>query len=423
MRLRFISVLLPALVLYPQVVRAEFKLKSEDRVVFFGDTLVYFQTRGFTEYVESFVRSRYPQVHARFFNCGLLRETAADGLRRLEADLNPLSPTVVVVVFGLYDPDRQAFEEGKLTEFRKNYVGILDGIKKLNARMVLVTPPRPRSDQLRNVPSVDYAEVVGRYAQAIREIGANQQVPVVDWFQSSSELHETSAPDRPARYRRERLLPTGLAHAVLAAQLLKLWQAEPIELTIEVDWNSDTASVSSGQIKINKRTEKELTVELNGVPLPWGLRRVKPQQLQAGQWPGAELCQYILKMNNVPEAGVQLMLGRRSVSIDRDKLQNGINVTGWQPIQSHKALRDLLQAMARKHKFRFDLWQRMPQRRPKEPELQEAFELHLKTLQLYEEGTARIIFRLPKTFDILLSFKVREQSDAPTTPQEKQTQD
>ena len=421
MKTRVAQLVLVATVFCPQNVRAEFALNSADRVVFFGDTLT--QAQGFSRYVETFVRVKYPQLRTRFFNYGLPGQTAADGLRRLDADLEPLSPTVVVVVFGLYDPERQAFDDGRLTEFRKHYVGIVEGVNKLGAKLVLLTPPRPAATHLRTLPDVDYAEVVGHYAQVVREIGARYKVPVVDWFAGSSELYAGRMAKRPARRQREELLPARLFHAALAAELLKLWRAEPIEMAIEVDWKGE-ASVSLGEIKIAERTAQSLAVELKGIPLPWDLRGVSLNQLQAADWPGAEMCNYVLKMRNIPEAGVELLIGGRGIPIERDQLRTGTNITGWRPIQSQNpALSNLRRAMLEKHRFRFDLWQKMPQRRPKEPELQEAFEQHLKTLQLYEEGNEQIIFRLPKTFDVVLSFRERPQEQPPTRNPKEQTRE
>lgn len=415
---RVMMLIAPLLGLCPLTARGEFALKEDDRVVFFGDTLAYWRTRGFSEYVETFVRVRYPQLKTRFFNAGLRNETTADGLRRLERDLEPISPTVVVVAFGLYDPEQKALNESKLSEFRRNYLQIIEGIKKLGARIVLVTPPRPVVDRLRRLPAVDYAEVIGRYAQAIRETAAEHKVPVVDFFESTSRLYRTAQDDEQTRRQREELLPPRLAHAALAAELLELWQAEPLEVRIELDWNSDTVACSAGTAEILRRSERELSVKFAGVPLPWGLPAIRPRDLADGSWPGARLCRTILTLENVPAEGIELVLAGRGVPLDSDQLQQGMNIAWWEPIQSHNpALRELV-GMIGKHKFRFDQWQRMRHRRPKEPELEEAFESHLETMRLYEEGTAKILFRLPKTFDVVLSFRIPDQEATVPTTQE-----
>ncbi len=404
MRLKMRVMLLPVLLCWPQAASAQFQLKTDDRVVFFGDTVVHAQL--FTKYVETFVRVRYPELKTRFFNSGQRNETAADGLARLERELRLTSPTVVVVAFGLYDPGGQPFDEGRLAEFRKNITGIVEGIQRLGARTVLLTPPRPIVQHLRSLPAVNYVELVGKYAQSIREAGASRQVPVIDWFGSTSELYQNSAPQQPRR-RQDELLPKGLAHAVVAAQLLKHWQAEPLKVRITADWQSDTASVSSGQAKVKTRTEQELKLELTGVPLPWGVAGIRPQDLEAARWPGADLCRYVLQIDNVPESGVELVLGGREIALECAQLRSGVNVMGWPPIQArNRTLRDMLVAVTRKHRRWFEYRLALRRGPPPEPELLEAFESLLRTFQLYEAGYAKLVMRLPKVFDVMLSFRV-----------------
>ncbi len=419
MQLKMRVMLMPALLCWPPSASAEFKLKTDDRVVFFGDTVVHAQL--FSKYVETFVRVRYPELKTRFFNSGQRNETAADGLARLERELGLTSPTVVVVAFGLHDPGSQPFDEGRLAEFRKKMIGIAEGIQKLGARTILLTPPRPIVQQLRSLPAVNYVEVVGKYAQAIRELGKSRQIPVIDWFRSSSELYQDNAPQPPRRQQNE-LVPKGLAHAVVAAQLLKHWQVEPIDVRIMADWGSDAVSVSHGQAKVKTRTEQELKIELTGVPLPWGVAGIKPQDLEASRWPGAELCRYILQIDNVPESGVSLVLGGRKIALGREQLRRGVNIMGWPPVQvRNRTLRDMLVGITRKHRRWFEYRLAVRRGPPPESELLEAFESSLRTFQLYEDGYAKLVMRLPKVFDFKLSFRV--PPDETATDEGKQAED
>jgi len=213
-----------------------------------------------------------------------------------------------------------------------------------------------------------------------------------------------------------------LAHAVVAAQLLKHWQAEPIDVRITVDWQSDLAGVSSGQATVKARTEQELKLKLTGVPLPWGLAGIRPQDLEAARWPGAELCRYILQIDNVPESGVNLVLGGRKIALEPEQLRRGVNIMGWPPIQvRNRTLRDLLVGITRKHRQWFDYRLRMRRGPPPEPELLEAFESSLRTFQLYEDGYAKLVMRLPKVFDFKLSFNV--PTDEAAADEAKQGED
>ena len=68
MRRRLLLLVLPALLCCPWSARADFALNDDDRVLFFGDTLVFAQ--GFSSYVETFIHAKYPDLKARFFNYG-----------------------------------------------------------------------------------------------------------------------------------------------------------------------------------------------------------------------------------------------------------------------------------------------------------------------------------------------------------------
>ena len=139
MQLKMRVMLLPALLCWPLAASAEFQLKTADRVVFFGDTVVHAQL--FSKYVETFVRVRYPELKTRFFNSGQRNETAADGLARLEQELGLTSPTVVVVAFGLHDPGGQPFDEGRLAEFHKNITSIVHAGRAAKRAHVLELVP------------------------------------------------------------------------------------------------------------------------------------------------------------------------------------------------------------------------------------------------------------------------------------------
>lgn len=393
--------------------RAEFALTSEDRVVFWGDTLA--EAQRFPRQIETFVRVKYPQLRTRFINCSLRNQTAADALRRLDEDLKPLSPTVVVVVLGLYDADLQPLSDRRLKEFRENYENIILQIQQLKARIVLVTPPLPASDRLIDHPTVRYSAVIAEYARTIKELAAAHSVHAIDWFESSSEFHrqlgQASSEERQTFH--SNLAPSAWEDMIVAAQLLKHWNAEPIRVDIEANWNSPAARISVGNIEVGTHDPSDLVLVLKGVPLPWSIPAHKPGEPAVPQWPGADLCQFNLRVHGLPEEGVHLRWRRDEVPVNRDELEAGANVADWPPIQFCPPLQDLVRQISKKHGYRFKYWRHVRPRRPKEPELQEAFEAHTRTLQLYEEGTAEIILRLPKTFDTVLHLHRNE----PTGPE------
>jgi lysophospholipase L1-like esterase len=390
---------------------AAFELRDSDRVVFFGDTLVEDQL--FSRYVETFVRVRYPALQTCFINSGVSGQGAADGLRRLERDLGSLRPTIVVVCFGLHDPDLQPLDPTRLAAFRKSYEGLLEAIPKLGARMVLITPPRPHGNlRLAEVP--DYSEIVGRYAATISELGQARQIPIVDWFSTCGQVPSLLAANAGEDSERPQniLRPPKLAHAIVAAQLLKLWQADPIRVDISIDWATGVASTSSGSIHIRENTPASLTASLQDLPLPWPMPGIHPEKEELTGWPGAELCQFILRIDNPPPQGVNLVWRSKQFPFEAAALRAGVDIGYLQPLRLSREYRELVEQIDSRHRWHHH---RMAPRRPQDAELQEAYETYIRAMELYEEGTAKIILRLPKTFETLLQFRARPAED-PSTP-------
>ncbi len=403
---RIILTVLVSVLFFPVVARAEdFALRSDDRVVFFGDALV--ENSNWARCVESFVLVKYPQLRTRFFNCGMRSQTPADGLNRIESDLKPLAPTMVVVLYGPPDPVRDNAGEELLAEFRQNYEKLIQSIQSLNCRVVLITPPQPTAPKTPETPA-EATSPWGAYAQVVRELGQTHQIPVVDWFSESETLHKKSPPaESPVvRGRLRPAQPSAIDQALVAARLLRFWNAEPILEEIEIDWSTGTCKTSLGNIQMKERTDSMLSVGLKSVPLPWNVPGVRTADLSILSEVHAEWCRFQLKMLHVPEPGVSLVWESRRIPLDRKQLSEGQSILDWPPIQFAPEVRNLLKYLSDKQGYHFKYWRQLRPRRPSEPELQEAYETHLKTLRQYEEGTTQILFRLPKTFDVELKFEV-----------------
>ena len=85
----------------PPPARAEFALRDGDTVVFLGDSIT--AARGYGKVIENYTLLRFPGRKVRFYNEGRGGDTAAGGLRRLDRDVFPHRPTVLVVAYRVND--------------------------------------------------------------------------------------------------------------------------------------------------------------------------------------------------------------------------------------------------------------------------------------------------------------------------------
>lgn len=81
--------------------RADYALRDGDTVVFLGDSITAARTYG--KIIENYTLLRFPMRKFRFVNAGYGGDTAAGGLARLERDVFPHNPTVLLVAYGFND--------------------------------------------------------------------------------------------------------------------------------------------------------------------------------------------------------------------------------------------------------------------------------------------------------------------------------
>ena len=79
----------------------DFALRDGDTVVFLGDSITAARTYG--RIVENYTLLRFPSRKVHFHNAGWGGDTASGGLKRLDRDVLPLAPTVVIVAYGVND--------------------------------------------------------------------------------------------------------------------------------------------------------------------------------------------------------------------------------------------------------------------------------------------------------------------------------
>ena len=79
----------------------DFVLKPNDRIVFFGDSIT--EQHLYTNCVETYLSTRFPELKLSFFNAGWGGDTAPGGAKRLQRDVLNLKPTVVTICYGMND--------------------------------------------------------------------------------------------------------------------------------------------------------------------------------------------------------------------------------------------------------------------------------------------------------------------------------
>jgi lysophospholipase L1-like esterase len=175
-----------------------FLIKPDDRVIFWGDSIT--DNSFYCRTIEQYVHARYPHWNVDFFNLGCGGDRAITG-PRMERDLVPLKPTLVMIMLGMNDGQYQESKQEIFEEYMhgmENLVSIVQS--QTAARIVLITPTQFETGITANLWNgfpIDnvYPGALRRLSDGVVELGKREQIPVIDL----NRMYEQTL----ARYRKE----------------------------------------------------------------------------------------------------------------------------------------------------------------------------------------------------------------------------
>lgn len=240
-----------------------FALRDGDRVVFYGDSIT--DQRQYTNFVEYYVVTRFPTMNVRFTHSGWGGDRVGGGGGgpidlRLQRDVLPYKPTVMTIMLGMNDASYRAFDQGIFDTYTRGYTNILDTVKKAlpDVRFTLIQPS-PYDDVTR-APGFTggYNSVLVRYGDWIKETAAKNQQGVADLNTSVvAMLAKANAAD-PAQAQKiipDRVHPGPGGHLIMAAALLKAWNAPALVARVSIDAGKKSV-VKAENTKVNDLTKK-----------------------------------------------------------------------------------------------------------------------------------------------------------------------
>ena len=231
------------LVTFVSLSQAEFYLKDGDRVVFYGDSIT--DQRLYTTFTETFVLTRFPERKIEFIHSGWGGDRVSGGAGgpidvRLQRDVIPYRPTVITIMLGMNDGRYRAFDPEIFSTFATGYEQMINVLNTPlpKVRMTLIQPS-PYDDVTR-APSFagGYNAVLVRYGQFLKELAGRKSLDVADLNTSlvaALEKAKAADPKLAERIVPDRVHPGPGGHLLMAAALLKAWDAPAIVSAVEID--------------------------------------------------------------------------------------------------------------------------------------------------------------------------------------------
>ena len=221
-----------------------FYLKDHDTVVFYGDSIT--DQRLYTVAAETFVLTRFPDLHIRFVHSGWGGDRVGGGgggnaETRLKRDVFPYHPTVVTIMLGMNDGRYRRLDDDLFNTFRAGYEKIVAMLKQdsPDVRLTFIEPS-PYDDVTR-APMFEggYNSVLVQYGAYLRGLAqktngattADLNAGVVNMLRRAFG----GDPDIAKKIIPDRVHPGWAGHLIMAAELLKAWNAPKLVTNVEID--------------------------------------------------------------------------------------------------------------------------------------------------------------------------------------------
>ncbi len=128
-------------------------------------------------------------------NAGIGGNTTTEALSRIESDVYAQKPDIVLIAFGMNDHvivDVDGRTNTEQSVFRNNLIAIIDGVRGIGAKPILITPNAVMEEYyFTRHPVQWYAPVGGAneqlavYCDIIRSVADEYEVPLADIFKES----------------------------------------------------------------------------------------------------------------------------------------------------------------------------------------------------------------------------------------------
>ena len=213
-------------------------LQDGDTFVFLGDSITHQCL--YTQYVEDYYYTRYPDRRILFHNAGVSGDRAADALDRFAEDVATFKPKYITVLLGMNDGGYQQFDLGIFNTYETGMTELADRMDALGAveifmgptmydsRVASVTPPRWLKDQEKIALATHYYNaVLAFYGTWVRDTALERGEGYVDLL-GPLNYHTTQQrlEDPAFTLIPDAVHPGPAGHAVMAFELLEQMNAD-----------------------------------------------------------------------------------------------------------------------------------------------------------------------------------------------------
>jgi len=206
-------------------------LKDGDRFIFIGDSITHQCL--YTQFVENFFYTRYPNLRLHFRNAGISGDRAQDALNRYDEDIAAFKPTIATILLGMNDGTYKDFDLPAFETYAKGMTALMDKLDAIKCRVIVMSPTMfdhqawdekikqtPEYSKGRNV--TNYNAVLAYYGKWLQETARVRGYQFVDLFGPLNALTVQGRQEDPAfTLIADAIHPGADGQLVMAYSLLK----------------------------------------------------------------------------------------------------------------------------------------------------------------------------------------------------------
>lgn len=228
-------------------------LQRGDRVVFFGDSITEQQL--YTNYVEAYLATSYPEYGFSFFNAGWSGDTAPGGAKRLDRDVLSIKPTVVILCYGMNDGQCASPSEAIRNQFAAGMHELVDRLKEKGIRILLMTPGMVDESVNPGLKSIQYnMKGLRILADEILKLAATEKLPVCDTHKLMNDVDARAKAAVPGFCMiPDSVHPDPAGHLVMAYGLLQALGVPPHRQEICADIGASEVVCAGGISSVRMR--------------------------------------------------------------------------------------------------------------------------------------------------------------------------
>lgn len=241
---------------------------SGDRIVFLGDSIT--QQQLYTNYVESYLATRFPALKLSFWNAGWGGDTAPGGAKRLQRDVLALEPTLVTICYGMNDGRYTASTPEIVGAYEAGLRELIARLKAAGCRVVVLTPGVVDYDRNPIHRANGYNRGLRVLADSALRLAAEAGAVGYDLHALMLDVQARAKAADPAfTMIPDAVHPDPAGQLVMAYALLDALGVPPRQVTVEVDAPGRSAACAGGRSARMRRTQDGIRIEARLSALPF----------------------------------------------------------------------------------------------------------------------------------------------------------